>query len=1576
MTMLTTPARNAMEGHGLTNATLVLDAQNTAIAYAVLSPATGRYSVLTLDGRWVIPSAEGYKSRGPVTTYARKAAEELRPEGLRVYEPVRHVARPQVGRYGARRQGMCMGPVQFGGVGYECGSCRAYVSLDSVWREGFTIVRDGRGTHTLSYALDKSHARTFGEGVQHRVTSPEGEKAIAALQVELETIRHETASIKSLAAEAETHAAVADAAKDAALDSRNVVQAYAAVMAAVAAAREIALLVKLAVRRCEALDKLRDAFRTLAESVGVESYTADADRLYEDAKGYVDSAWEYCGVVEESERTATAAAVAAEAEYGHRCLKCGAFFRQPTSSGGAPRVPCACSALYAGSEADVTDPGTIPAPWECAGQLELAEENQEDVVTSDNVPQESPADAPQEVPPWIANITLPALTVTDRTWWIGRYGQWTTKALGTRGTPRAVLKFARAAESAGWAVAVRAGNDSVDDETMVGVWEVEATGRCHDNASGGQRDAVLSVMWIQKRDGGRWTFDRDRSVAEIGDRVLSGIQTLADYEKNMRLGRPARVGAVTEAAPVSAPAPIAAQPDTGAAASTVEPVKSVAAETVPAPAVSGPRVVPLVESVRRARDEQHAASVRAWDAQTSVKDLDDARKEAVNLGLSVDQEERLRETRARAAAAASDADSTAFRARVAADALERSRVGSAADMVQMRERTARLFAGEGDDRPRWVSSDGRTVIVSAPSPEWDVDGTAERFAELLAGAVAAKDAGRMLKSTDVPTKSKHGRGGTTELRQAVARSVRPLLQPWKAPRVPAEGKPLDGASLAALDADGVCAETEAAPGVWVPQAAVHVADAAVANGWTVSMERDTRGDVTVRVAGIIVRESGRTEGEIVAIWTSGMYDAARSYRQAGARRLDAQLKRVLTTIGHPAEPGTITTAPAPVQTSAPAPHGVSDPSGVDTWETDGGHHPAPRPVAPAVERWTIPASADPSIKNGTCTGTGSVDVETRADTVSAPGTVDDWEAEGGAVPGVAPLDIRPAPQAPAGPWEPKGERWDFRMVRDVLTRHGFPEGDLGVTDGWMIGPNMWDVMITRTQGSDIFRPRGRARDAWDDAMRAYGTAMETETGMTVVRRNAHCIVVNVDVPAGLRVTARARRVGPLDDFTTTVTFDGYDGIGGTVTLRSAGVGASFFEVRDHTGHTVTTERTNRRAATASLAHWYGLPTPVEYVEKGPEPAPANVVAPRADAPQGHLPDVTSDPGTVDAWNGDGGATPGVTLPQAPPAPQSSDTDPYQADPAAIMWTAAPGSDRRTGELNIDGVQYRIHHAPAAVLPYTVRRTVDRADIDLGGWVDLDDACAIVRADRRRTAALRADRLHTERQQRRAAHRMQGERRQVTVRPSAEERHALARRTEQHHRPAAAELYVSPITGAASVAFVCGTCRIAHDDREGRPQSLGAGYTTPRSVDPDALAALLTKRGWNVAGPWTSYGTRGDTLRALITPTPAYLAWRAASHGPAPQAPAAAPGERITPVARGWWEVVSAEGHRYELTWRPALTGPVWRVRHQCDPTGTGTAVARTEQASTAMAELRSHSASLAQEPAVPAHESVHVPIGV
>ncbi|MGW6605901.1 hypothetical protein [Streptomyces sp. NPDC055036] len=141
---------------------------------------------------------------------------------------------------------------------------------------------------------------------------------------------------------------------------------------------------------------------------------------------------------------------------------------------------------------------------------------------------------------WEASITPPACVAVDRSWWIGSYGQWSTATVGRgKGVPRAVVRFARTAEAEGWAVALRAGSRySEDGETSVGVWEVEATGRCHDNADGGQADTVLSVMWVQRTGGGRWAFDAELSGAEIGGRVLPGIVQLADYEKAARVGRP------------------------------------------------------------------------------------------------------------------------------------------------------------------------------------------------------------------------------------------------------------------------------------------------------------------------------------------------------------------------------------------------------------------------------------------------------------------------------------------------------------------------------------------------------------------------------------------------------------------------------------------------------------------------------------------------------------------------------------------------------------------------------------------------------------------------------------------------------------------------------------------------------------------------------------------------------------------------------------------------------------------------------------------------------------------------------
>ncbi|MEU5186980.1 histone-like nucleoid-structuring protein Lsr2 [Streptomyces klenkii] len=200
----------------------------------------------------------------------------------------------------------------------------------------------------------------------------------------------------------------------------------------------------------------------------------------------------------------------------------------------------------AGTDPDVTvTGGESPQEEPSAAQVQIPGDRVDaDTRKAENegasvVAPEPAVDAPaEEVPSFVANVTLPAVVVTDRSWWVDCYGQWTMDTLRVKDAPRAVLKFARLAAEAGWSIALRAGNHDVDDETSIGVWEVEATGRCYDNMAGGRRDAVLSAMWVQKKDGGRWTFDSERSVAEIGDRVLTGIVTLEDYEHGARVARP------------------------------------------------------------------------------------------------------------------------------------------------------------------------------------------------------------------------------------------------------------------------------------------------------------------------------------------------------------------------------------------------------------------------------------------------------------------------------------------------------------------------------------------------------------------------------------------------------------------------------------------------------------------------------------------------------------------------------------------------------------------------------------------------------------------------------------------------------------------------------------------------------------------------------------------------------------------------------------------------------------------------------------------------------------------------------
>jgi len=130
-------------------------------------------------------------------------------------------------------------------------------------------------------------------------------------------------------------------------------------------------------------------------------------------------------------------------------------------------------------------------------------------------------------------------------------------------------------------------------------------------------------------------------------------------------------------------------------------------------------------------------------------------------------------------------------------------------------------------------------------------------------------------------------------------------------------------------------------------------------------------------------------------------------------------------------------------------------------------------------------------------------------------------------------------------------------------------------------------------------------------------------------------------------------------------------------------------------------------------------------------------------------------------------------------------------------------------------------------------------------------------------------------------------------------------------------------------------------------------------------AEVEKRGWTITGPWTAHGTHGDTLRAQMAPTPASLAWVDATYGPAPATPDVEAGERIVPVQRGWWDVISNEGCRYELTVRPTLTGPVWSVRHR-SADGFET-VATTGMAGTVLIGMRAHSAEPDHQPTDEGH---------
>ncbi|WP_433341681.1 hypothetical protein [Streptomyces sp. CA-253872] len=159
-----------------------------------------------------------------------------------------------------------------------------------------------------------------------------------------------------------------------------------------------------------------------------------------------------------------------------------------------------------------------------------------------------------------------------------------------------------------------------------------------------------------------------------------------------------------------------------------------------------------------------------------------------------------------------------------------------------------------------------------------------------------------------------------------------------------------------------------------------------------------------------------------------------------------------------------------------------------------------------------------------------------------------------------------------------------------------------------------------------------------------------------------------------------------------------------------------------------------------------------------------------------------------------------------------------------------------------------------------------------------------------------------------------------------------RRCEERNRPTVAHVYVSPITGSATLRWL--------DVRGRDTESLWEPSALPGTQYPHAMApalhseagAFLARKGFRPApgARWqpSALGNGDATARPggariAIEPTAAYLDWQERRFGPVPELPDA-PGVTIRATQRGQW--VCQRGPRsYLLTWSPALGGDRWRL---------------------------------------------------
>ncbi|MGW2749148.1 hypothetical protein [Streptomyces sp. NPDC001450] len=204
--------------------------------------------------------------------------------------------------------------------------------------------------------------------------------------------------------------------------------------------------------------------------------------------------------------------------------------------------------------------------------------------------------------------------------------------------------------------------------------------------------------------------------------------------------------------------------------------------------------------------------------------------------------------------------------------------------------------------------------------------------------------------------------------------------------------------------------------------------------------------------------------------------------------------------------------------------------------------------------------------------------------------------------------------------------------------------------------------------------------------------------------------------------------------------------------------------------------------------------------------------------------------------------------------------------------------------------------------------------------------------------------------RKAAYRLQAQReRQVSVTFTEAQRLEMCRTSEERNRPAAVEVYVSPITGGAALHWI---------DKSGKnasgwdPVSLEDRHSSAMSDDLHAAAGLiLAKRGLNYVPGATWSGDRTRS-RVPILPTRDYLKLQERRFGPVP---VLQPVDTLAfqPTGdRGWWKVKGApDGEPYWLTWTPALKGDQWTVWGAIPYEGLGLRPARLVARAGAVADL-------------------------